>query len=190
MVGGHLGCEYDDTVLLTTRNHFFQIERVASCLGPSTVELTLPLNAAECLKLPFAPLAGNQVVLQDGVQLSAVHSTSRLRFICSSCPKFSPIHAASFDDSQRIIGWDLRYGYSSHPCPAIWPSSAQTTSGCPGRTSKQAGLRRCTFNMIQALLAIIVMVSITVCCSCIRFSSLHLYIIHDIRYDIIFQNMI
>jgi hypothetical protein len=32
----------------------FQIERVASCLGPSTVELTLPLNATECLKLPFA----------------------------------------------------------------------------------------------------------------------------------------
>jgi hypothetical protein len=24
----------------------FQIERVASCLGPSTVEITLPLNAA------------------------------------------------------------------------------------------------------------------------------------------------
>ena len=47
----------------------FQIERVASCLGPSTVELTLPLNATECPKLPFAPVAGNQVVLQDGVQL-------------------------------------------------------------------------------------------------------------------------
>ena len=47
----------------------FQIEWVASCLGPSTVELTLPLNATECPKLPFAPVAGNQVVLQDGVQL-------------------------------------------------------------------------------------------------------------------------
>ena len=47
----------------------FQIERIASCLGPSTVELTLPLNATECPKLPFAPVAGNQVVLQDGVQL-------------------------------------------------------------------------------------------------------------------------
>jgi hypothetical protein len=41
----------------------FQIERVASCLGPSTVELTLPLNATECPKLLFAPVAGNQVVL-------------------------------------------------------------------------------------------------------------------------------
>ena len=45
------------------------VERVASCLEPSTVELTLPLNATECPKLPFAPVAGNQVVLQDGVQL-------------------------------------------------------------------------------------------------------------------------
>ena len=54
----------------------FQIERVASCLGPSTVELTLPLNATESPKLPFAPVAGNQVVLQDGVQLpcSPLHS--------------------------------------------------------------------------------------------------------------------
>ncbi len=47
----------------------FQIERIALCLGPSTVELTLPLNATECPKLPFAPVAGNQVVFQDGVQL-------------------------------------------------------------------------------------------------------------------------
>ena len=47
----------------------FPSERVASCLGPSTVELTLPLNATESPKLPFAPVAGNQVVLQDGVQL-------------------------------------------------------------------------------------------------------------------------
>ncbi len=47
----------------------FQIERVASCLGPSTVELTLPLNATECPKLPFAPVPESQVVLQDGVQL-------------------------------------------------------------------------------------------------------------------------
>ena len=47
----------------------FQIERVASCLGPSTVELTLPLNAAECPKLSFAAVAGDQIVCQDGIQL-------------------------------------------------------------------------------------------------------------------------
>jgi hypothetical protein len=46
-----------------------QIEWIASRLGLSTVELTIPLNATECPKLPFAPVAGNQVVFQDGVQL-------------------------------------------------------------------------------------------------------------------------
>ncbi len=45
-----------------------QIERITSCLGPSTVKLTLPLNEAECPQLPFATVAGNQVVLQDGIQ--------------------------------------------------------------------------------------------------------------------------
>ena len=47
----------------------FHIEGIAACLGPSTVELTLPLNAAKCPELPFAIVAGNQVVLQDGIQL-------------------------------------------------------------------------------------------------------------------------
>ncbi len=47
----------------------FHIEGIAACLGPSTVELTLPLNAAECPQLPLAIVAGNQVVLQDGIQL-------------------------------------------------------------------------------------------------------------------------
>ena len=39
-----------------------QVEWIASCLGPSAVELTLPLNAAECPKLSFAAVAGDQVV--------------------------------------------------------------------------------------------------------------------------------
>ena len=62
----------------------FQIERVASCLEPSTVELTLPLNATECPKLPFAPVAGNQVVLQDGVQLtcSPLHVPRQYPLLC------------------------------------------------------------------------------------------------------------
>ena len=46
-----------------------QVEWIASCLGPSAVELTLPLNAAECPKLSFAAVAGDQVVFQDGIQL-------------------------------------------------------------------------------------------------------------------------
>ena len=48
----------------------YQVEWIASCLGPSTVELTLPLNAAKCPQLPFAVVTGNQVVLQDDIQLS------------------------------------------------------------------------------------------------------------------------
>ena len=35
-----------------------QVEWIAQCLWPSTVELTLPLNAAECPKLSFAAVAG------------------------------------------------------------------------------------------------------------------------------------
>ncbi len=45
------------------------VEWIASCLGPPTVELTLPLNAAGCPKLSFAAVAGDQVVVQDGIQL-------------------------------------------------------------------------------------------------------------------------
>ena len=49
----------------------FHIEGIAACLGPSTVtvERTLQLNAAKCPQLPFAIVAGNQAVLQDGIQL-------------------------------------------------------------------------------------------------------------------------
>ena len=46
-----------------------QIEGIASCLGSSTVELALPLNAAERPKLSSASLAGDQVVHQYGIQL-------------------------------------------------------------------------------------------------------------------------
>ena len=46
-----------------------QIEGIASCLGPSPVELTLPLNTAKGPKLSFAAMAGDQVIFQDGIQL-------------------------------------------------------------------------------------------------------------------------
>ena len=48
----------------------FQIEGIASCLGPSAVALTLPLNAAKGPKLSFASVVGDQVIIQDGIQLS------------------------------------------------------------------------------------------------------------------------
>ncbi len=58
-----------DQTFLSPEAVALQIERVASCLGHSTVELTLPLNTAKYPKLPFATVAGDQVVLQDGLQL-------------------------------------------------------------------------------------------------------------------------
>ena len=47
----------------------FQIELIASGPCPSTEELALPLNATKGLKLSFAAVVGDQVVLKDGVQL-------------------------------------------------------------------------------------------------------------------------
>ena len=124
-----------------------QIERIAPCLGPSAVELTFPLNTAKGSKLSFAAMAGDQVIFQDGIQLPRSPLSVALGGMLSSCPKFSPIHAASFVGSQRRIGWDLRNGYSSHAAACAGPccaSSAHTTSGWPGMTSKREGLRRCT----------------------------------------------
>jgi hypothetical protein len=37
-----------------------QVEGIASCLWPSAVALTFPLNAAECPKLSFSALAEDQ----------------------------------------------------------------------------------------------------------------------------------
>ncbi len=159
-----------------------QIERVASCFGPSTVELTLPLNATECPKLPFAPMAGNQVVPQDGVQLTC-----------------RPLHVPL----GRYL--QLLPQILTNPCSKLCRQPADNRMGFAKQILKPLWLRLlaiiCTNNIlllwrdiqtgwlekmhIQALLACIVMVSIAVCCSSIRFSSLHLYIIHDIRYDII-----
>ena len=61
----------DHLTVLSPEAVALQIKGIAACLGPSTVELTLPLNAAKCHgpELPFAIVAGNQVVLQDGIQL-------------------------------------------------------------------------------------------------------------------------
>ncbi len=68
MISCMISYHIKDLTVLSPEAVAFQIERIASCLGPSTAELILPLNATECLKLPFTPVTGNQVVLQDGVQ--------------------------------------------------------------------------------------------------------------------------
>ena len=58
-----------DLTVFSSEAVVFQIERIASGLGPSTVELALPLNATKCPKLSFAAVVGDQVVLKDGIQL-------------------------------------------------------------------------------------------------------------------------
>ncbi len=59
----------DHLTVLSPEAVALHIKGIAACLGHSTVEFTLPLNAAKCPQLPFAIVAGNQVVLQDGIQL-------------------------------------------------------------------------------------------------------------------------
>ena len=47
----------------------FHIEQITLGLQPTTVELALPLNATEGLKLSFATVIGDQIVFKYGVQL-------------------------------------------------------------------------------------------------------------------------
>jgi hypothetical protein len=98
----------DHLTVLSPEAVALHIKGIAACLRPSTVEFTLPLNAAKCPQLPFAIVAGNQVVLQDGIQLPCSPLHVLLGGYLQLLPKFSPIHAASFVGSQWIIGWDSR----------------------------------------------------------------------------------
>ncbi len=41
----------------------FDVEGIAACIGPSTVELTLPLNAAKCLELSQLTLVKVSITL-------------------------------------------------------------------------------------------------------------------------------
>ena len=45
----------------------FQIERVASCLGPSTVELTLPLNATGWSGMSRTSCSMSAASMQEGM---------------------------------------------------------------------------------------------------------------------------
>jgi hypothetical protein len=113
----HVPCRYDiiydiikDLAVPSREAVAFQMDQVALCLGPSTVELTLPLNATECPKLSLAPVAGNQVVVQDGVETpcSPLHdATSSLGGICSSCSKFSLISISDYNYRYRRNKFDI-----------------------------------------------------------------------------------
>ena len=54
---------------LSSKAVVFHIERIASGLQPTTVELTLPLNATEGPKLSFSAVIGDQLICKDGIQL-------------------------------------------------------------------------------------------------------------------------
>ena len=58
-----------DLTFFSSKAVVFHIERVASGLQPTTVELTLPLNATEGPKLSFSAVIGDQVVCKDGILL-------------------------------------------------------------------------------------------------------------------------
>jgi hypothetical protein len=50
-----------------------QVEGISSCLEPSAVELTLPLNAKDCQKLSSAAVAGDQVFFRMVFNSPAIH---------------------------------------------------------------------------------------------------------------------
>ncbi len=50
-----------------------QVKGIELCLGPSAVALTIPLNAAECLKLSLAALAGDRLFSRMAFNSPAVH---------------------------------------------------------------------------------------------------------------------
>lgn len=70
MISNMISYHVEDLTVLSPEAVPFHIEGIAVCIKPPTIELTLPLNAAKCPQLPFAVVAGNQVILQDGIQLS------------------------------------------------------------------------------------------------------------------------
>jgi hypothetical protein len=122
----------------------FQIEQIASCLGPSTVELTFPLNATACPKLPFAPVAGNQVALQDGVQLPCSPLHVPLGGYLQLLPKYftNPCCKLCRQPAHNRMGFAKRILKPS--LPRQLAIICTNNIGCSGRISKRAGLRRCT----------------------------------------------
>ncbi len=125
----------------------FQNKRVASCLGPWAFHCRAH-TPTRCNRMCEAALypRGWEPGCSPGWRSAPLQSTPRPALKVSAAPAQNSHQSMLqvFLGNQQIIGWYLLNGYSSHPCPASRPSSAQTTSACPGRTSKRAGLRRCT----------------------------------------------
>ena len=162
----------------------FQIEGIAASLGPSTVELTLPLNAAECPQLPFATVAGNQVVLQDGIQLPCRPLEVAFGGYLKLVPKVLANPRGKFCRQPA----DNRMGFAKRILEPRWPRRLPiicTHDIWLTWKDIQAGWLEKMH--VQTLLASKMMVCRAVCHSSIGFSSLHLYIICDISNDIIYD---
>ena len=167
-----------------------QIEGIAQCLGPSTVELIFPLNTAKGSKLSFAAMAGDQVIFQDGIQLprsplsvafggyaellSKVFADPRGQF-CRQPAENRVVSAKRIFEPRRGLCWPLRRIISAHDIRLTW-NDIQA-----GRLEKMH---------VQTLLARKMMVHSALCRPCIGFPALHLPIIYDIMYDIISTVMI
>ncbi len=87
-----------------------QIERISLGLGPSAVELALPLNATEGSKLSFATVIGDHVVLKDGIQLPQ-STPGRARGECTAparntCLSTRPVSTAASRESGGICDTD------------------------------------------------------------------------------------
>ncbi len=168
--------------LLSPEAVAFHIEGIAACLGPSTVELTLTLNATKCPELPFAIVAGNQVVLQDGIQLPC----SPLQIVLGGYLKLLPKVLADPRCQFCRKPADNRMGFAIRILEPRWPGRLPIV--CTHDiwlTWKDIQASWLEKMHIQALLASKMFVGSSVSHSSIGFSSLHLYIIYDINYDII-----
>ena len=83
MISNMISYHMEYLTVLSPEAVAFHIEGIAACLRPSTVELTLPLNAAKCLQLPFAIVAGNRCRCQswsvfvqaDALRMGRISST-------------------------------------------------------------------------------------------------------------------
>ncbi len=176
-----------DLTVLPPEAVIFQIEGIASRLGPSTVELALPLNAAKRPKLSLAALAGDQVVFQDGIQLPCSPLRAALGGYEQLLPKVLADPRGQFrrqpaDDwvGFAIVILEIRRLSLLHIICAhdIWLSWKNIHAG---RLEKMH---------VQALLAREMMVCSAVYYSCIGFYALHLQIICDIINDIMNKSMI
>ena len=164
----------------------FHIELITLGLGPTTVELALPLNATEGPKLSFATVIGDQVVLKVGIQLPhspllitlGRYAQLLLKVLADPCCQFGR------QPAKNQVGFAIRIFESClHRLYIVCANDILLSW-------KDIHAGRLEKMHVQALLASEVMVCIADCCASVGFSALHLCIIYDIIYDIMNKYMI